>query len=84
MGQPQVTTNSSPRIMGQARTIGRHLFRRRLGAERHQGSRKQAESENFAQPFRLLDLQKELRLMVYKEMDVTENSRLVQLAITAS
>jgi hypothetical protein len=68
-------------FVGHARNMGQGLFTMQSDDECNEDLPNTQQSEDFAKPFRLLDLPKEIRLMIYEKLDVVYKRHVVPLSL---
>ncbi|KAH3907592.1 hypothetical protein HBH56_185150 [Parastagonospora nodorum] len=68
-------------FVGQARNMGQGLFTMQSDDQCSEDLPNTRQSEDFAKPFRLLDLPTEIRLMIYEELDVVYKRHIVPLSL---
>lgn len=81
MAQSDHKNITRARFVGQARTMGQRLFDRQSAGESNKDGPNSQQSEESSRPFRLLDLSKEIRLMIYEELDVVYKRHIVPLSL---
>jgi hypothetical protein len=82
MAQSNPKTIPISRSVGQVRTMGQRLFDRQSDDDSNEDGPTPQQPEESAKPFRLLDLPKEIRLMIYEELDIVYKRHIVPLALT--